>query len=85
MKKQRLEQKQYQSLSPQQIQFLGLLQLPIVSLEKRIEEELEENITLEEEEELEDAPVSCQSYSSKLNFDDLQIEDKSHSLSLIHI
>ena len=80
MKKQRLEQKQYQSLSPQQIQFLGLLQLPIISLEKRIEDELEENITLEEEEELEDAPVSFQSYSSKLNFDDLQIEDKSHSI-----
>ena len=80
MKKQRLEQKQYQSLSPQQIQFLGLLQLPIVSLEKRIEDELEENITLEEGEELEDATVSFQSYSSKLNFDDLQIEDKSHSI-----
>ena len=42
MKKQRLEQKQYQNLSPQQIQFLGILQLPVVSLEKRIEEELEE-------------------------------------------
>jgi len=51
MNKQRLEQKQYQNLSPQQIQFLGLLQIPIVSLEKRIEEELEDNPTLEEDEE----------------------------------
>lgn len=80
MKKQRLEQKQYQSLSPQQIQFLGLLQLPIVSLEKRIEDELEENIALEEREELDDTPVSSQSCASKLSFDDLQIEDKSHSI-----
>ena len=46
MNKQRLQQKQYQSLSPQQIQFLGLLQIPIVALEKRIEEELEENPAL---------------------------------------
>ena len=38
MTKQRLEQKQYQSLSPEQIQFLGLLQLPVISLEKRIED-----------------------------------------------
>ena len=32
MAKQRLEQKQYQNLSPQQIQFLGLLQIPIVAI-----------------------------------------------------
>ena len=51
MSKQRLEQKQYQKLSPQQIQFLGLLQIPVVSLEKRIEEELEDNPALEEDEE----------------------------------
>ena len=54
MKKQRLEQKQNQTLSPQQIQFLGLVQLPIVSLEKRIEKELEENPALEEVEEEEE-------------------------------
>ena len=79
MKKQRLEQKQYQSLSAQQIQFLGLLQLPVVSLEKRIEEELEENVALEEEE-LEDVPSSFKVYSSKLNYDDYQITDQSNSL-----
>ena len=56
MNKQRLEQKQYQNLSPQQIQFLGLLQIPIVSLEKRIEEELEDNPTLEEDEESDNYP-----------------------------
>jgi len=50
MNKQKLVQKQYQNLSPQQIQFLSLLQTPIDSLEKRIEEELESNPALEEDE-----------------------------------
>ena len=51
MQKQRLQQNQHLRLSPQQIQFLSLLQIPIVSLEKRIEEELEDNPALEESEE----------------------------------
>ena len=51
MQKQRLKQNQQLRLSPQQIQFLSLLQIPIVSLEKRIEEELEDNPALEESEE----------------------------------
>ncbi|MDA9612348.1 RNA polymerase factor sigma-54 [Flavobacteriales bacterium] len=76
MSKQRLEQKQYQKLSPQQIQFLGLLQIPIVSLEKRIEEELEDNPALEEDEE-NDTYFS----SNKTDFSDFQIEDKSESLT----
>ena len=50
MSKQRLQQKHQQNLSPLQIQFLSLLQIPIVSLEKRIEQELEENPALEEDE-----------------------------------
>ena len=47
--KQRLQQNQKLKLSPKQIQFLGLLQIPITSLEHRIEEELEKNPALEEE------------------------------------
>ena len=54
MNKQKLEQRQYQKLNPKQIQFLGLLQIPVISLEKRVEEELEENPVLEEEEEKEE-------------------------------
>ena len=76
MSKQRLEQKQYQKLSPQQIQFLGLLQIPIVSLEKRIEEELEDNPALEEDEE-----NHTYFSSNKTDFSDFQIEDKSESLT----
>ena len=48
MLKQRLAQKQLQKLSPQQIQLMKLLQIPTVSLEQRIKEELEENPALEE-------------------------------------
>ena len=78
MSKQRLQQKQYQSLSPQQIQFLGLLQIPISTLEKRIEEELEENPALEEED-FEEKQTNF-SYT-KPDFSDYQIEDNSENLS----
>ena len=81
MSKQRLQQKQYQSLSPQQIQFLGLLQIPIVALEKRIEEELEENPALEEDEQ-EKVSLSERSFQQYITNDiQFQIEDKSESLS----
>ena len=78
MGRQRLEQKNHQSLSPQQIQFLGLLQTPIVSLEKKIEEELEENPALEEEEE-EYGGGQYYSYKKSI-FEDFQIEDKTNRL-----
>ena len=39
-----------QKLSPQQIQMIKLLELPIVQLEQRIKQEIENNIVLEEEE-----------------------------------
>ena len=81
MSKQRLEQKKYQNLSPQQIQFLGLLQIPILSLEKRVEEELEENPALEEEEEDVDKNINLSKGSAfQQNFEDFQIEDISNSI-----
>lgn len=48
MLKQRLSQKQTQKLSPQQIQFMKLLQVPTSSLDVRIQVELQENPALEE-------------------------------------
>ena len=83
MSKQRLQQKQYQNLSPQQIQFLGLLQIPIVALEKRIEEELEKNPALEEgEEDQEGLNLEEKSFSNYNSTDfEYQIEDRSESLS----
>ena len=47
---QRQIQKQVQTLSPQQIQMIKLLELPALQLEQRIKQEIEENIVLEEEE-----------------------------------
>src|SRR5690606_22137375 len=48
MLRQSLQQKLLQKLSPQQIQFIKLLQVPTVSLDARIKEELEENPALED-------------------------------------
>ncbi|HEY8512269.1 MAG TPA: RNA polymerase factor sigma-54 [Cyclobacteriaceae bacterium] len=51
MQKLGLSQSLQQKLSPQQIQFIKLLQVPTAELEARIEEELEQNPALEEGEE----------------------------------
>jgi len=57
MQKLGLTQSLSQKLSPQQIQFIKLLQIPTAELETRIEEELESNPALEEgPEEYDDAP-----------------------------
>ena len=47
MLKQRLSQKLSQRLSPQQIQLMKLIQLPTLSFEQKIQQELEENPALE--------------------------------------
>ena len=57
MQKQKLQQKIGLNLSPQQIQFLSLLQIPLASLNSRIQEELEENPALEESEKSEDISI----------------------------
>jgi len=48
MLNQSLQQRLLQKLSPQQIQFIKLLQVPTVALDARIKEELEENPALED-------------------------------------
>ena len=48
MLKQRLQQRLLQKLSPQQIQFIKLLQIPTVALDARIKDELENNPALED-------------------------------------
>ncbi len=47
---QRQIQKLQQTLSPQQIQMIKLLELPAMQLEQRVKQEIEDNIVLEEEE-----------------------------------
>ncbi len=63
-----------QKLSPQQIQFIKLLQVPTVELETRIEEELETNPALEEgREEPEDQADQSEDYEEKIETTDEEI------------
>ncbi len=48
MLEQKLQQKLLQKLSPQQIQLIKMLEIPMMELEQRIKKELEENPALEE-------------------------------------
>ncbi len=48
MIEQKIQQKLLQKLSPQQIQLIKMLEIPIMELEQRIKKELEENPALEE-------------------------------------
>ncbi len=62
--KQNIGQKQQQNLqqklSPQQLQYIKLLQLPTIALEQRIKEEMEENPVLEEVDPIETETVSLE-------------------------
>lgn len=87
MNKQRLKQKLKTKLTPQQIQFLSLLQLPIDILEKRIEEELEENPAIEE---VEDEDVTFdwsentsqkRDYNKQSELESIPIKEAEQSLS----
>ena len=63
-----------QKLSPQQIQFIKLLQVPTVELETRIEEELETNPALEEgREEPEEQSDSTEEFEEKVDTSDDEI------------
>ena len=82
MQKQQQILKQKLKLSPQQIQFLGLLSIPIVDLEKRIEEELEENPTLEESDSTENTDNKEENfhYKSKENKRDFIVDNITASI-----
>ncbi|MCR5013891.1 MAG: RNA polymerase factor sigma-54 [Bacteroidales bacterium] len=73
MNDQRLSQVQRQELklSPQQIQLMKLLQLPLIELEQRIKEEIEANPALDEDEEGEDnEPINDEDGLSNENTED---------------
>ena len=91
MQKLGLSQSLQQKLSPQQIQFIKLLQVPTAELEGRIEEELEINPALEEGEEQEqeqekpeELPAETESEEvpepSSSNDDDIDIMAIVHSV-----
>ncbi len=75
-------------MSPQQIQFLSLLQIPIASLNSRIQEELEDNPALEESdeiniEELEEENSNSYKYKQDLKseFSEFQMSNSHESLA----
>lgn len=69
MQKLSLNQTLQQKLSPQQIQFIKLLQIPTAELDTRIEEELEINPALEEGAEDYDEPSSDDSFEDEYSED----------------
>ncbi len=76
MQKLGLTQSLNQKLSPQQIQFIKLLQIPTAELENRIEEELEVNPALEEgAEEREEADSTQEEEPVAEPEDDVNVED----------
>lgn len=78
MQKLSLSQTLGQKLSPQQIQFIKLLQIPTAELDTRIEEELEANPALEEgREESDDTKQDEETYEEDYSSadDDLNVED----------
>jgi len=87
MLKQHLQQKLLQKLSPQQIQFIKLLQVPTVALDTRVKEELEENPALEdpslmtadepkgEYDDLNDGPDDYEKSSEDNSMDEFNVDD----------
>lgn len=79
MIRQQLSQKLLQKLSPQQIQLMKLLQIPTVSLEQRIKEELEANPALEEPDTFESSSESANDEKSddadKEKDEDYELDD----------
>jgi RNA polymerase sigma-54 factor len=78
MQKLGLQQSLNQKLSPQQIQFIKLLQIPTAELETRIEEELEINPALEEGQEQHEEEVDSLPDEEEIQSDseeDINVED----------
>jgi RNA polymerase sigma-54 factor len=81
MQKLGLSQSLQQKLSPQQIQFIKLLQVPTAELENRIEEEIELNPALEEgeteepEETYADEPEQSEEETEPTGQDEIDIKD----------
>lgn len=79
MLKQSLQYKLHQKLSPQQIQLMKLIQLPIMAFEQRIKQELEENIALdsgkEETEDIDDLYDNTHDDTQDNENDDFNVDD----------
>ena len=77
-----LYQKLQQKLSPQQIQLMKLLQIPVSSLEQRIKEEIQENPALEEGEDIEDEYESNEEDETVSEEEEEKLSEKEEDISL---
>ena len=75
MLNQKLQQKLLQKLSPQQILLMKLLQIPTISLDQRIKQEIEENPALEDASDPTDE--SWDDEKSESEFDEVIIQEQS--------
>src|SRR6185369_7125272 len=75
-------QKLQQKLSPQQIQLMKLLQIPVSLLEQRIKEEIQENPALEEGEEGEEELETNDEEETVTDEDDEEIAEREEDISL---
>lgn len=83
MQKLSLNQNLQQRLSPQQIQFIKLLQIPTIELKQRIAEEMEVNPALEEGMDLEEKPKEEDNYDDfEENVDDGEYERDSENVDI---
>jgi len=83
--RQGLQQRLLQKLSPQQIQLMKLLQIPVANLEQRIKEELQENPALEEGAELseeDEYKADSDESDSTDSTDDENITEREEDISL---
>src|SRR5262245_1396163 len=82
--KQGLHQKLLQKLSPQQIQLMKLLQIPVATLEQRIKEEIQDNPALEEglEEEEEESEANDEDEITDADDADEELTEREEDISL---
>src|SRR5436190_17228752 len=80
--RQGLHQRLQQKLSPQQIQLMKLLQIPVANLEQRIKEEIQENPALEEGNDDEEEEYSTDEEEITDSDDDEELAEREEEISL---
>jgi RNA polymerase sigma-54 factor len=80
--RQGLNQKLLQKLSPQQIQLMKLLQIPVANLEQRIKEEMQDNPALEEGADQEEDEYDTDADDDTSNDDDEELSEREEDISI---
>jgi RNA polymerase sigma-54 factor len=80
--RQGLHQKLLQKLSPQQIQLMKLLQIPVANLEQRIKEEIQENPALEEGNDDQEEEYDTNDEDETTSEDDEKLSEREEDISL---